>query len=393
MTRPRKAGYREIGEYYEHLIRTGKLAPGEMLPPEEQLAQRHGVTRTTLRRAFAMLVRKGLVTKTQGRGTFVAPAEVVESRAKRHVVIAAGQTSGSDDDAYMELQRRRYGTYQFLESIITALGDYARPFQVCYFDHTTESIHKIAAAVRRDESVGVITFDVAYPDPIDGLLAIGVPVVFIDSATFGRKMEVVQAANREGMKQATLHLLRSTPGPVAFLGSQADREEGMEGHPQRERLEGFKEAHHELGRDLDESYLFFDWVHAGAGCEPTRQMLQLPVAPTGIACSDDDLAHGVMDELKACHVVIPDQISVIGFGNTIYSRTAVPGLSTVSMDLDGMGRHAVELLEKRLKHPGGEPTVINVPTTLILRQSTFPLLPMGEHEEGTRPERGTFTIR
>ena len=70
-------GYREISKHYEHLIRTGQLKPGHMLPKEPVLAKQHKVTRTTLRKAFALLVAKGLVIKKRGQGTFIASASSV----------------------------------------------------------------------------------------------------------------------------------------------------------------------------------------------------------------------------------------------------------------------------------------------------------------------------
>lgn len=47
--------------------------PGSALPSESQLAERHGVSRPTVRRAINVLVGEGLLTASHGRGTFVRP--------------------------------------------------------------------------------------------------------------------------------------------------------------------------------------------------------------------------------------------------------------------------------------------------------------------------------
>ncbi len=47
--------------------------PGSPLPGESQLAERHGVSRPTVRRAINVLVGEGLLTASHGRGTFVRP--------------------------------------------------------------------------------------------------------------------------------------------------------------------------------------------------------------------------------------------------------------------------------------------------------------------------------
>ncbi len=53
-------------------IGSGRIARGEALPPERELADQLGVSRATLRRALADLAAAGLVERHQGRGTFVA---------------------------------------------------------------------------------------------------------------------------------------------------------------------------------------------------------------------------------------------------------------------------------------------------------------------------------
>ena len=53
----------------------GRLAPGDALPSEPDLAQQTGVSRTTVRQAIEQLVREGLLRREQGRGTFVTPLE------------------------------------------------------------------------------------------------------------------------------------------------------------------------------------------------------------------------------------------------------------------------------------------------------------------------------
>jgi GntR family transcriptional regulator len=50
--------------------------PNTLLPTEQQLARRFGVSRLTLRRALGLLERSGLVSRQRGRGTIVSPAKI-----------------------------------------------------------------------------------------------------------------------------------------------------------------------------------------------------------------------------------------------------------------------------------------------------------------------------
>jgi GntR family transcriptional regulator len=53
-------------------IQDGRLAPGQQLPSEPELAQQLGVSRTTLRDAVRILVDEGALERRRGIGTFVS---------------------------------------------------------------------------------------------------------------------------------------------------------------------------------------------------------------------------------------------------------------------------------------------------------------------------------
>ena len=54
-------------------IVTGIYPPGEHLPGETSLAEKYGVSRNTLRQALAILNEDGMIIKSQGKGTVIAP--------------------------------------------------------------------------------------------------------------------------------------------------------------------------------------------------------------------------------------------------------------------------------------------------------------------------------
>ncbi len=57
-------------------IREQGLQPGDRLPTEAELEARHGVSRSTIRRALADLAAEGLVRRIQGKGTFVGTPRI-----------------------------------------------------------------------------------------------------------------------------------------------------------------------------------------------------------------------------------------------------------------------------------------------------------------------------
>jgi GntR family transcriptional repressor for pyruvate dehydrogenase complex len=73
--------YEKVAEQIQRLIRDGLLKPGDMLPPERELAETFQVSRSSLRDAIRALELMGMVEARQGEGTVVREpsAEAVAS--------------------------------------------------------------------------------------------------------------------------------------------------------------------------------------------------------------------------------------------------------------------------------------------------------------------------
>ena len=72
---PRSPRYLDVAAVLTDEI--GLLAPNSLLPTEQQLAKRFGVSRVTVRGALDLLERSGLVSRLRGRGTTVSPPKIV----------------------------------------------------------------------------------------------------------------------------------------------------------------------------------------------------------------------------------------------------------------------------------------------------------------------------
>ena len=74
--------YIQLAESLERLITSGKLMPGDALPPENTLARELGVSPVTVKNGLRILVDKGLIKRISGRGTFVLSSEERPAAAK-----------------------------------------------------------------------------------------------------------------------------------------------------------------------------------------------------------------------------------------------------------------------------------------------------------------------
>lgn len=65
--------YLQLHRRIAEAIASGRLAPGDSLPPERDMAQMTGLSRVTVRKSVQALVASGQLVQRRGSGTFVAP--------------------------------------------------------------------------------------------------------------------------------------------------------------------------------------------------------------------------------------------------------------------------------------------------------------------------------
>ncbi|WP_460443924.1 GntR family transcriptional regulator, partial [Amycolatopsis cihanbeyliensis] len=66
--------YRALADRVAAEIGSGRLRPGDRLPPQRRFARGYGIANSTAARVYRELVRRGLVVGEVGRGTFVRSA-------------------------------------------------------------------------------------------------------------------------------------------------------------------------------------------------------------------------------------------------------------------------------------------------------------------------------
>jgi GntR family transcriptional repressor for pyruvate dehydrogenase complex len=87
--------YEQIVQQVEESIHKGAMKPGDQLPPERELAQQFGVSRTAVREAVKALREKGLVEAYPGRGTFITDGTSYSVRQSLDRMLRVGQAEGS----------------------------------------------------------------------------------------------------------------------------------------------------------------------------------------------------------------------------------------------------------------------------------------------------------
>ncbi|MNW67176.1 HTH-type transcriptional regulator DegA [compost metagenome] len=86
-------------------------------------------------------------------------------------------------------------------------------------------------------------------------------------------------------------------------------------------------------------------------------------------CCNDIQAIGALQAAKELGLRVPEDVSIIGFDNTILASVTSPPLTTVAQPIEELGHRAVDLLIEELKDERKEPQKIVLKPELVIRDS------------------------
>jgi len=108
------------------------------------------------------------------------------------------------------------------------------------------------------------------------------------------------------------------------------------------------------------------------GPEQAYQAAEEGHLPEAVCCANDNTAIGVIGALTDHHYRVPEDVSVIGMDDVDAAKFMQPRLTTFDMHNRELGRFAVKLLDDRIHGLHSVPVCLNLPCSLILRDSCIP---------------------
>jgi LacI family transcriptional regulator len=199
------------------------------------------------------------------------------------------------------------------------------------------------------------------------LLHHGYPFVVIEPRTpLGYDIACVTATHLAGAVAATEHLISLGHRRIGAIKGPEDR------LATQERLTGFRSTLVNAGISPDLELEVGSDFKFESGEVAASKLLDLRNPPTAIFGFNDEAAIGAMIAARRHGLRIPEDISIIGFDDTLPASLMVPRLTTVRQPLAELGRIAVSLLTRLINKQSVEALRIELHTKLILRESTAP---------------------
>lgn len=239
---------------------------------------------------------------------------------------------------------------------------------VQFLANTGESVDRqreVIASMREHGVSGLIISPARGTEAADfkPLTAAGVPVVVVVRNIAGSKVSSLLSDNYAGAREATEHLISLGHRRIAFLGGFSDT--AVSG----ERMHGYRDALGRAGIATDDAVVVNSAPSRAGGVAAIDRAMLLTERPTAALCFNDAVAFGVCDGLRARGIEPGRDFGVVGFDDVIEAESAVPALTTVSVDPQGMGRRAAQMLLKQINSGRVEAEAIVSSVRLVVRQS------------------------
>jgi DNA-binding LacI/PurR family transcriptional regulator len=109
--------------------------------------------------------------------------------------------------------------------------------------------------------------------------------------------------------------------------------------------------------------------------DATRAMLAAPDRPTGLLCLSDAFALDALRVASDLGLRVPEDLSIVGYDDSRYARTASPQLTTLRQDVTAKGQMAASALVRAVRDgevAPADPDRLMLPVELVVRESTGP---------------------
>jgi LacI family transcriptional regulator len=137
-----------------------------------------------------------------------------------------------------------------------------------------------------------------------------------------------------------------------------------------DRLAGLRVALKAARATLPPTRVVYGDFTRDSGARAAAELLDAHPGITAIVAMNDSMAIGALATARARGLVVPDDLTVVGFDDMPIAQDVTPALTTVRLPLVDMGARALTLALGT--HPSGQRLVESAPATVVIRDSAAP---------------------
>ena len=220
--------------------------------------------------------------------------------------------------------------------------------------------------------------DIFFHQRVDGIIILGqisdqyihavmntkIPVVFLDFYNHLTAESCIVGDNFYATYEMTNYLINNGHRDIAFVGNIHATSSIQD------RYLGYAKSLIEHNIHLSDYYLISDRNTETGEFIP----FELPVVmPTAFVCNCDEAASRLISQLSEKGIRVPEDISVTGFDNSVFSSITIPNITTFEVNTEKMSAVAVDALLSKIKTPNEPVGMIQVKGRIIYKDSVSSL--------------------
>lgn len=235
---------------------------------------------------------------------------------------------------------------------VLLMGKNVGPYIKCYLDHCLQ---------KGVDGVIVLSADLD-EDNYQRLANSKIPMVLVDFEN--QYKNTIYTNNYKSTKEAIQYLFDNNHREIAYVKGE------LYGFVGLERYNGYLDAMNELGLPINEEHIFHAPNYTTQeGVWIAEEIAKMKKRPTAVACVADAVAIGLIKGLKDRNILVPEDISVIGFDDIILASIMTPGLTTVAQNKKKIGQLVAQTLIHNINNKNQEPVHYVIDGVMVIRDT------------------------
>ena len=316
--------YQKLSAMYRDAIITQQYRPGDRVPSINEMIEEHKIARETAKAVLKMLADEGYIIQQPGKGSFVA--DLGPQKKIWGVVVPFFSAHVEELIFYLRQEAAKLG--RELEHFVD-------------YNNWQEEIRLVGTLINeRYEAVIILpTFDETETASFYTRLRSGGTVVsLIDHTMCGSYFTYAIQSYDLGVKRGVQHLFTKPPGTLAFVKNYIWLRRNMVQELMQETFQGVIEKNERKYRPL----ILNNVQQIDKDLIRQNQI-------RGFFCCDDYDAIRVVGRLKAWGFKIPEEISIVSYGNTDLAKYFTPAITSIDPHSAELAMTTASIIQQKRK--------------------------------------------
>ncbi len=257
----------------------------------------------------------------------------------------------------------------FYSEVARGIQDVARKndYQLilCNTDNDSQEEKDYIEWMQNNKTAGIIFLGKGLDN--DQIIKLGLsdyPLVLADRLIEELMVPSVIIDNNTGAYDATKHLINKGYKRIALINGPQEEIRSQS------RLQGYKRALADFGIEFKHEFVLSKELTRKSGYQSFLELIELKEPPTAFFAANDLLAVGLVEAIKTGGYLIPQDIAVVGFEDTIVTSIINPSLTTVAQPMYQLGVKSAQKLLSLISEQEVKEQIEILETELIIRNST-----------------------